>query len=102
MSIRIVVASVALRNESGIEVVVYSAVPFPVRDELAVLKIGNAEFNISRYPDTGENNTLIFTLTVEQFASINDGDPISVQYGSGEAVGVQWSFGPLNKAAINQ
>lgn len=102
MSIRTVVASVALGNEPGVEVVVNSAVPFPVRDELAVLKIGNQEFSISRYPDTGENNTLIFTLTVQQFASTNEGDPISVQYGSGEAVGVQWSFGPLSKAAINQ
>jgi hypothetical protein len=97
ISIRTVSSAMALSNHPAVEIVLTSNQAFPVRDELAVLKIGNQEFNISRYPDTGETNTLIFTLTVEQFASTNDGDPIRVQYGPGEPVGVRWSFGPLNK-----
>lgn len=102
MSIRTVASAMALNNLPAVEVVVTSNQPFPVWDELAVLRVGNQEFNISRYPDTGELNTLIFTLTAGQFAATNDGDSVRVQYGSGESVPTRWSFGALNKNLLNQ
>jgi hypothetical protein len=84
-----------------VEIEVTSDTPFPVRDELAILRMGEQSIALSRYPYTGDTHTLIFTLTAEQFALAKDGDQIWVQYGMDDA-GLRWSFGPLNKAALNQ
>jgi hypothetical protein len=96
ITIRAAPASKALpNNQPGFEVVVTSSVAFPVRDELAVLRIDDQMFALSRYPDDGDIHTLIFTLSSDQFAQINSGDPVTVQYGTDEST--QWYFGPLNK-----
>jgi hypothetical protein len=100
LTIRAVQASTALpNNQPGFEVVVTSDVAFPVRDELAALRIADQVFTLSRYQDSGDNpgdtHTLIFTLSIDQFAQINSGDPVIVQYGADEST--QWVFGPLNK-----
>lgn len=101
LRMRSVAAASQLANAAGVEIAVTSDTPFPVRDELAILRIGEQAIAVSRYPDTGDTHTLIFTLTVEQFASANDGDQVWVQYGMSDA-SLRWSFGPLNKAAVNQ
>lgn len=101
LRLRTVVSAAALGNVPAIEVEVTSTREFPVRDELAVLRIGAQEFNISRYPDTGDTHTLIFTLVADEFAQAASGADITVQYGSGES-NLVWSFGPLNKALLTQ
>jgi hypothetical protein len=96
ITIRALAASPALpNNQPGFEIVVTSDVPFPVRDELAVLQIDDQRFALSRYADDGDTHSLIFTLNADQFAGINSGDPVFVQYGTNEST--QWFFGPLNK-----
>ncbi len=73
---------------------------FPVRNELAVLRIGNREFALSRYPAGGDTNRLIFSLSEADFAQVKSGDEVYVQYGRGNTAGQRWSFGPLNKGLL--
>ena len=101
ITVRSVASANALANQPGYEIEVTSDREFPVRDELAVLRIGAHSFALSRYPDIGDTHTLIFTLTPEDFANTVATDEVTVQYGFGEP-NVRWSFGPLNKAALNR
>ncbi len=86
---------------SGVEIQLSSNTAFPVRDELVVLRVGARQFVTARYPDSGDTNTLIFSLTANEFAQLSSGDPLVVQYGF-EGAGNQWVFGPLNKNQANQ
>lgn len=85
---------------SGVEIEVTSNKEFSVRNELAVLHIGAQEFTVSRYPESGDTHTLIFTLPEDEFAKTATGDPVTVQYGRGENPGERWDFGPLDKSLL--
>ncbi len=85
---------------SGIEIQVSSNVAFPVRDELVVLRIGTRTFVASRYGD-GDTHTLIFTLTLEEWAQTASGDQMVVQYGR-TGPNALWPFGRLDKNRLNQ
>ena len=54
------------------------------------------EFDISRYSDEGSTNQVTFVLTQSEFASLKQGDQISVQYGLGDN-GNGWRFGGIDK-----
>lgn len=86
---------------TGVEIELFSRQGFPVRDEIAVLRIGGREFLNSRYPAGGDTRTLIFTLTREDFASVKTGDDVSVQYGH-DSAGPRWSFGTLDKSLLDR
>jgi hypothetical protein len=76
--------SVQLANgPSVVDIELTSNRRFLPQGELLVLLIGDREFSVSRYPETGEINAIIFTLTVEEFAQVTNGDHVSVQYGAG-------------------
>jgi hypothetical protein len=94
--IQAVAASRALRNQPGVEIEVMSNQRFSARGELPVLRIGDRAFTLSRYPASGEQNRLIFTLTPEQFAPITSGEEMWVQYGRGPAR-ERWSFGSIQR-----
>jgi hypothetical protein len=83
--------------DEHIEIEVFNEDKFPVMDELPVLRIGNREFNISRYPDTGETTSLIFMLSRAEFAQLTDGEEVVVQYGSGAEANRRWHVGNLQK-----
>jgi len=102
ISLRTADAAHALNSLQTIEVVVTSNQPFPVQNQLAVLRIGTSEFNISRYPETGELTTLTFSITGDDFAALNNGDPVRVQYGSGVRAPRGWTFGILNKSLLDR
>lgn len=76
-----------------------NAQSFPVMNELPVLRVGNREFNLSRYPDTGETTSLIFTLTRAEYEQLKEGDDVTVQYGSGESANRRWHVGAFHKNA---
>jgi hypothetical protein len=80
-----------------VEIEVTSDQEFPARNELVVLRIGAQQFVLARYPDSGETNRLIFTLTAGEFAQTAPGDPVTVQYGRGGEARERWNFGPLVK-----
>jgi hypothetical protein len=87
---------------SGIEIELCSIKPFPVRAQLAVLRIGSKEFARSRYSTDGNLNTLIFTLRTDEFAQLNTGDQVIVQYGYGELSSNRRDFGPLDKSMLDK
>ena len=101
LRIRTVDSAAALAGEPGVETTLTSTTAFPVRNELAVLRIGALAVALSRYGDDGDMHTLIFTLTSEQFALTNNGDEVWLQYGMDKTT-ERWTFGALNKAIVNQ
>ena len=72
----------------GTDIEVSSSTPFPVIDDLLVLHIGRVDISVSRYPDPGNMQHLIFTLTPREFASLRTGDDVSVSGG-----GTLWQLG---------
>jgi hypothetical protein len=87
-------------TQTGIEIELTSPTPFPVRNEVVRLWIGNQECTTSRYPADGDLNTLIFTMKPEQFAHVAAGERVIVQYGHDASV--QWDFGPLDRAWLDR
>jgi hypothetical protein len=61
-----------------------------------VLRIGDQEFDVSRYSDDGSTDEVTFVLTQAEFTSLKQGDQITVQYGDGEN-GKIWRFGGIDK-----
>jgi hypothetical protein len=85
-----------VQGQAGVNIELTSNREFLPQGELLVLVIGNREFSVSGYAEAGDTNTIIFTLTAEEFAQLAHGDRVSVQYGSG--VGSKaWNFGRLDK-----
>ena len=87
-------------TQVGIEIELTSPTPFPVRNEVVILRIGNQEFTTSRHPEDGNLNTLIFTVQPERFARAAVGERVVVQYGRDDSV--QWDFGPLNRVLVDR
>ena len=100
VSIRRVESSDALGGQPGIEIQLFSDDEFPVRDEIMVLQIAARQFFLSSYPN-GDLNTVVFTLTEEEFAAVSDGEPVIVQYGIAPSDEV-WQFGNLDKTILDQ
>jgi hypothetical protein len=100
-SIKSVSSSSALNNQGGIDITMSSNRAFLPAGELLVLQIGSQQFDISRLGDDGSTNKVTFTLTSDQFASVRQGDPITVQYGNG-GNGNTWNFGHVDKTMLNQ
>ena len=67
-------------GSAAVEVEVASADPFPVRDALAELQVGQLVSSLSRYPDSGDTHTLIFTLTRDELTSVSSDDQAIVRY----------------------
>ncbi len=100
VSIRRVGSSDALGGQPGIEIQLFSDDDFPVRDEIMVLQITARQFFLSGYPN-GDLNTVVFTLTEEEFAAVSCGEPVIVQYGIAPSDEV-WQFGNLDKTILDQ
>ena len=102
LAVQAVASMAELGNEPGVEIVVTSNVAFPTRDELSVLHIGDQNFTLSSYPESGDTHTLIFRLTNDEFAQLLEGANVVVQYGLGDEQPVRWLFGPLSKSQANR
>ena len=89
-------SSTALGDRAGVEIRVNSSRPFLPAGEILVLRIGDQEFDVSRYSDDGSTDELTFVLTQAEFTSLKQGDQITVQYGDGEN-GKIWRFGGIDK-----
>jgi len=84
-----------------VEIELSSNREFLPQGEMLVLRIGSQEFNMSRYPNSGETNTIVFMLTSEEFARVSQGDPVKVQYGS-EGNFNGWNFGKVDKGMLGR
>jgi hypothetical protein len=100
VSIRHVDSSDVLGGEPGIEIQLYSDDGFPVRDEVLVLFIGGNPFFLSGYVD-GDLHTVVFTLTLDDFAGVASGDSVIAQYGLAPSDEI-WQFGSLDKSIADQ
>lgn len=99
-----------------VEVEVTSTREFPVRALPPVLRIGEQTFSLSRNPEDGRLDTLIFRVPADRFASLENGAPVEVFYalsletdpGTGRVTSTVrapgeegWSFGPLQKSLLD-
>jgi len=94
----------AIHTVSGgknIKIELRSDAAFPARGELAVMQIGDKEFTLSQYPPNGSTQTIIFTLTREEFAQLHNGDRVLFKYGRGEQPD-QRDFGRLDKSRLDK
>ena len=72
---------------------------FLPQGEMLTLRVGSQEFKLSHYPSTGETTRVIFSLTSQEFAQVNQGDSVFVDYGSGAS---RWNFGKVDKSLLNR
>jgi len=88
---------------SGVEIELESSKEFRQSD-LPVLRIGEREFTISRYPDSGEPTRMIFMLDAEGWSKTSTGDAVVFQYGRGDRGrnGGQRDFGRLDKSKLDK
>jgi len=86
------------------DITVTSTAEFPMRDEIVTLAIGGQEFSNSHYLPGGDLNTLVFSLTPQQFQGLQTGAPAVVYYGRDDAAipKAQWALGTLNKALLDR
>jgi hypothetical protein len=82
-----------------VEIELSSNREFLPQGELLVLRIGSQEFSLSRYPNTGETNTVVFTLTAEEWSRVSQSEPVAVQYGNGTNYN-GWNFGKVDKTLL--
>ena len=81
ISMTAVPSSTLVRNQPVVELGLKSNRPFLPSGEILVLRIGDQQFDVSRYADDGSTNQLTFVLTQAEFQSLKQGDQLSVQYG---------------------
>jgi hypothetical protein len=98
-SMKTITASSALAGQSGVEITLSSNRPFLPAGSMLLLEIGSQQSDISRFADNGSTSQITFVLTQDQFAALQQGDHITVQYGSG---GSAWNFGTVDKTMLNQ
>jgi hypothetical protein len=84
-----------------VEVEITSDREFPVLDSLVTLHIGDKSFTISRSPENGSLNTLIFTVPASDLsAGMSKGSEAWIDFG--HANGLRWDLGALNATAIGK
>jgi hypothetical protein len=82
-----------------IEIEFESNTGFEVRNEILIIQIGKREFLGAGAPD-GSHYRLTLRLTPEQFANLNDGEPVIIKQGRG-ARALLGQVGPILHARIH-
>jgi hypothetical protein len=99
LSIRRVPSAPELHGQPGIQIAISGDRPFEIRDAMLIMRIGEHAFDLSSVPDGGRR-TVVFTLTLQQFAELKNGDRVTLGYGSAERHG--WGVGRLDKGQLEQ
>jgi len=92
------VMRLACTTEDLAEIEVTSAEPFPVRNALTELHVGDVSSSLSRYADDGDTHTLIFSLTRDQLMVISAAADALVRYNPSNGHDV-WLIGPIDPAS---
>lgn len=100
LAIRRVAASTQLGGQAGVEVEIFSQQSFPVRNRIARMRVAEATFALSRYK-SDELNTLVFTMTDQEFSAIAPGSPVTVEYDERSPSAI-WDCGVLDKGILEQ
>jgi hypothetical protein len=86
-------------SADAVEVELTSPEPFPVRDALLELQIGDSVTStFSRYADNGDLHTVIFRLTADQLAAVSPTDAALVRFDPGGPPDV-WQVDAIDPAA---
>lgn len=70
-----------VKNANGLSVFVSSDDGFTVGALVWILRIGNTEFNLSRYPDFSTDR-IEFPIPEDALSRLRDGDGIGIRYGN--------------------
>jgi len=89
-----------LAGRPGVEIELRGARPFVVGGALAELHVGKETFTLSRYPDDGDMNRLIFVLESSEFDRLENGAPVFVRLGRAPAAAKTWVFPPFDRSAL--
>jgi hypothetical protein len=92
------VTRLACTTDDLAEIEVTSAEPFPVRNALTELQIGDVSSAFSRYADDGDLHTLMFSLTRDQLLAISADDTAQVRYNPSNGHDI-WLIGPIDPAS---
>ena len=85
-----------------IEIEFESNTEFEVGNEILIVQIGKKEFLSAGSPD-GTHDRLVLRLTPEQFAKLNEGEPVIIKQGRGaRALRGGRKFGQLNKGMMDK
>lgn len=90
----------ATNGESRIEIELTSNREFTAQGELLVLNVSGREFITSRYGASNDTKSIIFSMTSAEFATLSQGDPIRVYYGTGTNGGR--NFGHIDKGMLGR
>lgn len=85
-------------TDDAAEIEVTSAEPFPVRNALTELQIGDVSTSFSHYGDDGDLHTLVFSLSRDQFLAISTDESAFVRYNPSNGHDV-WLIGPIDPAS---
>ena len=85
------------------DITVTSPDEFPMRDEIVTLSVGGETFSNSHYIPGTDLNTLVFSLTQQQFQSLPTGTAAVVYYGQDDAgiLKAQWVLGTSDKGILD-
>ncbi len=95
---RALVTRLACTTDDAAEIEVTSAEPFPVRNALTELQVGDVSSALSRYGDDGDLHTLIFSLSRDQFLAISPDDSAVVRDKQSNDSDV-WLVSPIDPAS---
>ena len=89
------------RAVAALEIELRSRGGFPVRNELPILRIGDRDLALSRYPDSGATDTLLFQIDATTLAATPDGVDLTLRYGDGPTAPAA-PAGRLNKHLLRE
>ena len=92
------VTRLACMTGEAMEIEVTSGQPFPVRNALTELQIGDLSSSLSRYGDDGDTHTLIFSFMRDQFLAISADANAVVRYNPSNGHDV-WLIGAIDPAS---
>jgi len=88
-------------SANTVDVEVTSEREFPVLDSVVTLHIGDKSYSVSRSPEGGSLNTLIFSVPASDLiAGANSGADAWIDYGG--VNGLRWNLGKLSAATIGK
>jgi hypothetical protein len=89
-------------SANTVDVEVTSEREFPVLDSVVTLHIGDKSYTVSRSPEDGSLNTLIFSVPASDLtAGANSGAEAWIDY-TGQGGGLRWNLGKLNATTIGK
>ena len=89
-------------SANTMDVEVTSEREFPVLDSVVTLHIADKSYTVSRSPEDGSLNTLIFSVPASDLtAGANSGAEAWIDY-TGQGGGLRWNLGKLSAATIGK